>query len=224
MIKINLLPRKEVKKKAALTEQGAIAIIAVAVILGILVYWKVNVRGKVADLDRKILSTKSDLEKLKKNEVEIEELKASEQVLQQKIDVIKQLETRKTGPVRMLDEIASRIPGKMWLTDMKSQGALLTLDGVAIDNETIAQFMSNLENSNQLSNVELKVAQETKIEDYMLKKFSITCGIKVMEEAKEEKPAGLVEGKGKKKKAVTKQGKDKQEKKAKKGKNLGDNV
>ncbi|MFH0812818.1 MAG: PilN domain-containing protein [Pseudomonadota bacterium] len=206
MIKINLLPRKEIKKKAALTEQGTIAIVSIVVVLVVLVFLKVNVKGKVAEIDRQIGSVKSELEKLKKNEAEIEDLKASEQILQQKIDVIKQLEARKSGPVRMLDEIATKIPGKMWLTDLKSQGALLTLDGVAIDNETIAQFMTNLENSDQFDNVELKIAQETKIQELMLKKFSLTAaitGMKALEVVKavEEAAAkGKAKGKGKGKK------------------------
>lgn len=206
MIKINLLPRREIKKKAALTEQGTIAIVSIVVVLVVLVFLKVNVKGKVAEIDRQIGSVKSELEKLKKNEAEIEDLKASEQILQQKIDVIKQLEARKSGPVRMLDEIATKIPGKMWLTDLKSQGALLTLDGVAIDNETIAQFMTNLENSDQFDNVELKIAQETKIQELMLKKFSLTAaitGMKALEVVKavEEAAAkGKAKGKGKGKK------------------------
>jgi len=202
MIKINLLPKKEIRKKAALIEQGVLALISVIVVVMILFVFQMNVKGKVEDLSQKISSAENELKKLKKNEKQIEELKASELIVQQKIDVIKKLEKRKTGPVRMLDAIASIIPGKMWLTKLKSQGALLTLDGVAIDNETIAQFMTNLENSAQFENVELKFAQETKIDDFLLKKFSVSSTIKLMKELEKEKtkkPAKK-KGRGKKKK------------------------
>ena len=200
MITINLLPKKEARKRAALVEQGAVALIAVVLVLLILFVFKINVKGKVEELDHKIISTKNELKKLEKSEAKIEELKASELIFQRKIDVIKKLEQRKTGPVYMLDEIASRIPGKMWFTQLKSQGALLTLDGISIDNETIAQFMTNLENSGQFENVGLKFAQETKIEDYILKKFSVTAIIKVMKEVEEEKPEEAAKAKAKKKK------------------------
>jgi type IV pilus assembly protein PilN len=88
----------------------------------------------------------------------------------------------------------------MWLTQLKSQGALLTLDGISIDNETIAQFMTNLENSGQFENVELKFAQETKIENYILKKFSVTAILRVMKEVEEEKPEEAAKDRAKKKK------------------------
>ncbi|MBW1679251.1 MAG: PilN domain-containing protein, partial [Deltaproteobacteria bacterium] len=165
-----------------------LALIAVVLVLLILFVFKIKVKGKVEELDHKIISTKNELKELEKSEVKIEELKVSELIFQRKIDVIKKLEQRKTGPVYMLDEIALRIPGEMWVTQLKSQGALLTLDGISIDNETIAQFMTNLENSGQFENVELKFAQETKNEDYILKKFSVTAILKVMKEVEEEKP------------------------------------
>ncbi|RLA94970.1 MAG: hypothetical protein DRG25_01355 [Deltaproteobacteria bacterium] len=198
MIKINLLPKKPVGVKPALIQQGAIAVISIGVVLLVLVIFKMNVKGKVADLEQKIISTKGELKKLEKIEAKIEELKTNEAIVQKKIDVIKRLEKRKTGPVLMLDEIATRIPEKMWLTQLKSQGPLLTLEGVAIDNETIALFMTNLENSTQFENVELKFAQETKIEDFSLKKFSITATLKVMKEAEKEKAEEAVKGEKKK--------------------------
>jgi len=200
MIKINLLPKKEIKQRAALVEQGAVALFSIAAVLLVLFFLMVNVNGKVKELDNKITTTKQELDKLKKNEAKIEELKASEAIFQKKIDVIKRLKKRKTGPVRMLDEIASRIPGKMWLTNLQSQGALLTLDGVAIDNETIAQFMTNLEKSDQFENVELKFAQEVSIEDFMFKKFSVSYNIKAMKELTEEEKEKPAKEKTKKKK------------------------
>lgn len=200
MIKINLLPKKTIGVKPALLEQGVIAIIAVFVVLVILFLFRINVKGDVEDLTQKIATTKEELKKLKESETQIEELKASELTIQQKIDVIKRLEKRKTGPVIVLDQIASRIPAKMWLTKMKSQRALLKMEGVSIDNETIAQFMTNIESAGEFENVELQFAQETKIEDYMLKKFSVSSTIKVMKEVEAAETKEAAEGKEKKKK------------------------
>ena len=200
MIKINLLPKKPIGVKPALIEQGAIAIIAVVVVLVILFLFRVNVKGDVEDLTQKIATTKEELKKLEKSETQIEELKASELTIQQKIDVIKRLEKRKTGPVIVLDQIASRIPAKMWLTNLKSQRALLKMEGVSIDNETIAQFMTNMESAGEFENVELQFAQETKIEEFMLKKFSVSSIIKVMKEVEAAAPEEAAGGKEKKKK------------------------
>jgi len=186
MIKINLLPQKEYKRKTTLIKQGTTAFFSLLVVLMVLFVSAANIKGKVKALDKKITAIKSELAELEENRKKIEELKSSEIVFQKKIDVIKKLEQRKTGPVKMLDEIASIIPEKMWLNELKNQKSLLSLDGVSIDNETIALFMTNLENSDQFNNVELKVAQEIKVEDFMLKKFSLTCVVKAMEEIEKE--------------------------------------
>ncbi|MBN2467824.1 MAG: PilN domain-containing protein [Deltaproteobacteria bacterium] len=190
MIEINLLPRKELleqKKRRTLIGEGVIALISVVVVLMILFSWAAHVKGKVENRNKEIVKLQAELDKLKENEKKIEQLREGEAIVQRKIDVIKKLEQKKIGPVRVLDEIALRIPQKMWLTALKNQQALLSLEGVAIDNETIALFMTNLENSDQFENVELKVAQETKVEDFALKKFSLSCTARVMKEVKEEK-------------------------------------
>jgi len=200
MIKINLLPKKPIGVKPALVEQGVVAIIALVVVLVILFLFQINVQGDVEELTQRITATKEELKKLEESEAQIEQLKASELTIQQKIDVIKKLEARKTGPVIVLDQIASRIPAKMWLTTMKSQRAFLQMEGVSIDNETIAQFMTNLESAGEFENVELQFAQETKIEDFMLKKFSVSSTIKVMKEVEAEETKEVAAGKEKKKK------------------------
>lgn len=182
MIKINLLPKKEITQWVAFAEQGILALlIVIALILG-MTGWTVYLRGEVRDLEVKIAATKAELEELKKNEAKIEEMKKTEAVIQKRIDVIKRLEKRKTGQVTVLDAVASTIPEKAWLTDLQSSGSMLTLRGVAIDNETIAVFMTNLERSGQFENIELQVAKEKRIQDFMFKEFSLTCVVKVMKE------------------------------------------
>lgn len=182
MIRINLLPKKEIKKRAALLEQGVVAGIAVIVVLAGLVLFYLHAQAKVAALDEDIAKTKQELKELEKKKAQIEEYKAAELIVQRKIDVIKKLEQQKSGPVLMLDEIAKVIPPKMWLTQLKTQGSSLTMEGIAIDNPTIAEFMTKLEGTNQFANIELQVSQETKIDDYELKKFTISLVLKVMKE------------------------------------------
>ena len=186
MIKINLLPKKEITPWAALVEQGVLGILVIVLVVLGLSGWTAYLKGEVKDLDRKIVSIKTELEKIEKDAARIEEMKKTEATIQKRIDVIKRLEKRKIGPVRMLDEVSTVIPEKLWLNDLRSKGALLTLNGVAIDNETIALFMTKLEGSDQFENIELKIAKEKKIKQYMFKEFSLTCVVKVMKDTEEE--------------------------------------
>jgi type IV pilus assembly protein PilN len=198
MIKINLLPKKDITQWAALVEQGVSGIIVIVLVTLGLVGWTAYLKGEVKDLDHKIASIKSELKELEEDEAKIEEMKKTEAIIQKRIDVIKKLEKRKTGPVRMLDEVSKVIPEKLWLKDLRNKGALLTLDGIAIDNETVALFMTRLEGSDQFENIELKVSKEKKLEDFKFKEFSLTCVVKVLkDEVKEQE--GQEKKKGKKK-------------------------
>lgn len=196
-MQINLLPREKVKKRSPYLEQGITAAISVVVTLVVLFSFWLYLLNKIDTLDKKILDTKVELEKLKKDEAKIAELKKSTQIYQQKVNVIKQLEKNKTGPVKILDEIAIRNPKRMWLNNLKYQGTKLTLEGIAVDNETIAQFMTNLEDSPEFMNVELQVAEETKVDEFMFKRFVLTATI---ESIKEPEAATEVSDKGKTKK------------------------
>ena len=72
-----------------------------------------------------------------------------------------------------MDEIASRMPDRMWLKRMKLSGGGLELDGYAIDNETIAAFLTSLEESKFLTSVELKQSQLTTKYGLKLNEFQI---------------------------------------------------
>ena len=182
-MKINLLPREKIKKKSPYFDQGVFAIalvcLAILVVIGIWFYLQ-----RSADaLDKKILDTKNELQKLKKDEEKIAELKNSTAILEQKVKVIEQLEENKSGPAKILASLATGIvPGRMWLTTLKCQGAKIAIEGVAVDNETIAQFMTNLDDSPEFENVELQFAEEAKIENYLFKKFSLTATITTLKD------------------------------------------
>lgn len=182
-MRINLLPREKVKKKSPYLDQGVFAVLSVSLAILIVIGIWVYLQRSADALDKKILDTKNELQKLKKDEEKIAEHKKNTAILEQKVKVIEQLEENKSGPAKNLASLATGIvPGRMWLNTLKCQGAKLALEGVAVDNETIAQFMTNLEDSPEFENVELQFAEETKVEDYLFKKFSLTAIIKTIKD------------------------------------------
>ena len=182
-MRINLLPREKVKKKSPYRDQGVFALLSVCLAILIIIGIWFYLQRSADALDKKILDTKNELQKLKKDEEKIAELKKNTAVLEQKVKVIEKLEENKSGPAKILASVSTGIvPGRMWLTNLKCQGAKIALEGVAVDNETIAQFMTNLEDSPEFENVELQFAQETKVEDYLFKKFSLTAIIKIIKD------------------------------------------
>jgi type IV pilus assembly protein PilN len=107
--------------------------------------------------------------------------------------VIKELERNKTGPVRLLDEIAMAVPkDKLWLTSLKESGGMLTLTGTAMDNETVALFMTNLEQSEHVSTVDLQSSRLRNLPEYRLNvsDFVLECRTYAFKEKTTEPPKG----------------------------------
>jgi S1-C subfamily serine protease len=108
----------------------------------------------------------------------VESTPASEAGLK-KMDIIVKLEANRTGPVRFMDALTGLvISDKMWLTSLNESKGDMKLAGVATDNKTIADFMTNLEGSPYFSNVDLIASKQTKMgEKQTFKKFTITCRV-----------------------------------------------
>lgn len=65
----------------------------------------------------------------------------------------------------------------MWLLDLNQQGGSLTLNGVALDNQTVAEFMDDLKLSPFVNTVDLTDSSLKKIAGRDLKSFSLSCSV-----------------------------------------------
>ena len=179
MIRINLLPVRATRRKEAVQRHLAFFVIGLVVILlvGFVKYQKdAMVFRKVDSLNRE-LST--EIENLKKIIGEGDEYKQQEVLLEEKLGVIRTLKANKTGPVHMLDELATRIPEKLWLATLEETDQRMTLKGVAINNEVIATFMSRMDESDYFTEVYLVSIEREEFDDLSLKSFTITAKLVV---------------------------------------------
>ena len=121
------------------------------------------------------MNTKVEIKRLTAEAGEIEKFKQQKQELERKLDVIRELNAQKTGPVEMLDELSLIIPEKAWLSSITNKGATIVLEGSAVDNTTIATFMKQLQASKHFDNVTLVLSKQ----ESGAQKFSIPCKIKL---------------------------------------------
>lgn len=75
----------------------------------------------------------------------------------------------------IFDELSERIPEKVWIESLDKSGRNLKMTGVALDNETIANFMTQLERSRYFGGIELEVTEQVDRGGLKLKKFSLRC-------------------------------------------------
>jgi type IV pilus assembly protein PilN len=175
MVKINLLPIKSELRRKALIEHIVLLVLCVTLVFILSWFVQASITNQKDSLQQEIAQTKLEIKKLTAEAGEIEKFKKQKQELERKLGIIKDLNTKKSGPVEVLDQLSLIIPEKAWITSVKNTGSSLSLDGVAVDNPTIATFMKKLQASRYFDNVVLVLAQ--KKGDFH--SFTITCTIKL---------------------------------------------
>ncbi|MFO7964932.1 MAG: PilN domain-containing protein [Desulfobacterales bacterium] len=176
MIRINLLPFRAARKKENIRRQ--ISIFSLSLVLILLALFLINslLAGKINALNEQIRQTKSEIEKYAKINDEIQRIKSEIAILKKKIKVIKDLEANRTEPVKLLDAMTGLVvPNRMWFTDFESMGPNVHITGIALDNQTVADFMVRLENSNLFDVVNLNTLKHVKYQQIDMKSYHITC-------------------------------------------------
>lgn len=180
MIKINLLLARKEKKKVGMKKEVVIAglsVIVIVMLFGIL-YWKAGQEKE--EIQQQILKTRDEIARYKSLSTEVNKAKEAQKILQDKLNVINTLRKEKSGPARVLDELSIEKPEKMQFESLKKEGSKIGIEGIALDDETVANFMTNLRKSKLFKNVDLIVSELSEQSKIKLKKFNLSCDIILM--------------------------------------------
>ncbi len=119
-------------------------------------------------------------------------------IVETRLEVIKGLENDKTGALQLLEEVAMAAPvERLWLNSLSESKGLLTLQGSAMDNNTVASFMTSLGKAEHITNVDLKSTQLQDFPQYKLKasNFVLTCKTSFSKPKPEPEKKGAEKGK-----------------------------
>jgi type IV pilus assembly protein PilN len=188
MIRINLLPFRKAKRRENLRMQISVYILSVVLVVIVLAFLGIIKSGQLKDVKMKNSELNKELKSYAEILKKIDDLKRSRKDLQGKLDVIRGLEAQKAGPVQLFDEICMAVPdGSLFLKTLsEKETGQVTMAGVAIDYDTVAQFMTNLENTKTIDTVTLKATSQSELEKQKICTFSLTCTKHVDEKAGEK--------------------------------------
>jgi type IV pilus assembly protein PilN len=155
MIRINLLPVKELKaeviRRRELMIGGVSLALTGALILGVFAYqWR-----QASAVERELDELRKELQVLNVKAKDVAELQRKIKEFEGKNKVIDDINKKKSGPVRVMESLAAATPSALWLTEFKEIGGNLTITGVAVDNQTIAEFLKALASYAYFNNTEL---------------------------------------------------------------------
>ena len=147
MVRINLLPHRQIKR-AARQRQFNVMLIATVIAAAVLVF-----------IGQTIISSEIDTQTSRNNRLEaatakldtqIAEIKALKDRINDVLDrkqVVENLQSNRSQAVVILDELARQLPEGLFLKSIKQEGNLITLEGIADTNARIATLVRNLSGS-----------------------------------------------------------------------------
>jgi len=176
MIRLNLLPFRAARKKENVRRQVSVIILSLIFTIIIMGYLFVTLSSKITDLNAEIKETKTEVQKYNKINKKIASIKKKLNILKKKQQVIDRLELDRKEPVRLLDAMTKLIVARrMYFKSFSSKGNTVKVSGIALDNQTVADFMSRLQKSKLFRSVKLGPIKDKKVKKANLKTFQITC-------------------------------------------------
>ncbi len=179
MIRINLLPIKTSRRQEAVKNELMLAGAGAGGVLLLLLGFQVMLQARVNDVKAENALLEQDIRQVQNIVEEVKQMETMKVELQKKLSVIKQLKANKTGPVHMLDQLSQATPEKLQLMSLDEKGGRIELTGIAVSNEIISQFLSNLEKSEYFTDVFLNEIDQSEKDGVKLKDFSITARLVV---------------------------------------------
>lgn len=155
MIRVNLLPHREEKRKRRQQQFGVLA--GMAAVLGLLVaagVW-VFLDTQVSQQQANVNYMKGEISKLDKQIEEIRKIREETASLLAKKQVVEGLQSNRSEPVQLLDQLLRQLPEGVYLKQVKQSGPKVNVVGYAQSNARVSTLMRNLGASPYLENPEL---------------------------------------------------------------------
>lgn len=175
MIRINLLPVRVSKKKVAGRQQLYLLALAVVLVLVGNYVWSSARSEALSSREQKLRRTRDEIAQLERIIGEVKNIKAQQQELKDKLAVLDKLRAGRQGPVKMLDELATIVPKKLWLKKLDEKGGMATFEGSASSIEDVSAFMSALRRSPFFREVELRKTAARAEKAFRVVDFTITA-------------------------------------------------
>ena len=147
MVKINLLPHREEKRKQR--EKSFYALLVLGAIVGVLAIIAAAgvLETLIARQEQRNTVLKQENQRLDVQIKEISTLKQEIDSLKARQQAVEDLQADRNQPVYLMDELVLQTPEGIYLKSLKQEGQRVVLAGYAQSNERVSEFLRNLGNN-----------------------------------------------------------------------------
>ena len=147
MILINLLPHREAarKRRREAFQAAMLASFLVGLLISVLVYsW---FQGLITDQQAKNSFLNQEIKGLETQIKEIATIEEEIAALQARQKAVEDLQSDRNLPVHLLTELVNQLPDGVYITSLKQDGQVITMQGMAQSNERVSEMLRNLSNN-----------------------------------------------------------------------------
>lgn len=177
MIRINLLPHREEGRKARQKQFVTLAVLSALIGAGIsaLIWAFLNTQIDTNKDRNKYLT--AETAKLEKQIDEIKRIREETASLLAKKQVVENLQSNRSDPVHLLDQMLRQLPEGLYLKSIKQTGNKINVSGYAQSNARVATFMENINASPYHENANLIVIKAVDVDKQRANEFIVDFGI-----------------------------------------------
>lgn len=181
MIRVNLLPIKQQKRRSAGRAQLVVFTVLILAELAVLGLLYLNESSQLEKRQAEVMHSQQEVEKAQAAVKDAEQLEKQKEQLTQQLAVLDRLEAQRSGPVRVLDELQSMLSPprnesdrfnqlqknwnvewdarRLWIASFSENEGKFNLNGSAVNADDVAEFLQRLSTGRHFYDVELDVVQ-----------------------------------------------------------------
>lgn len=178
MIRVNLLPHRQLRREARQREfnlmAGFSAIAAVVIVFMGLTFINTQADAQLARNGR----LDAAIVKLDKEISDIKDLKDQISIMLERKQVVENLQTNRSQAVVVLDELSRQLPEGMYLKSIKQKDSVIVIEGVADTNARVATLVRNLSASSWMESPSLVEIKSIMVNNLKQNAFILNVNVK----------------------------------------------
>ncbi|MCX7892022.1 MAG: PilN domain-containing protein [Burkholderiales bacterium] len=190
MIRINLLPHREARRKAQRRQLALLGAMVAGLAIAIAVLVHGVIAGYISAQEERNEFLKRENARLDKEIEEIKKLKDEIQALLARKQIIETLQADRSQTVLLLDQLVRQTPDGVYLKSLKQEGLKVNITGYAQSNARVATFMRNLESAPNFESAQLVETKAAEVNKRRLTEFNLNFRVKRAAPEDGQKPGG----------------------------------
>jgi type IV pilus assembly protein PilN len=191
MIRVNLLPHREIRRRRLQQQYFVMLGVVAAVGIAAAMLVHTSLTNSFENQQKRNAYLQAEIVKLDKEIEDIKKLKEMTASLLSRKKVVETLQSNRAEVVHLLDELTRQLPDGVYLKGIKQQGSRVTINGYTQSQARVSTLMRNLDASPYLENSNLIEIRAVPLGSSRINEFTLAVNIErpKTEDDKTAKPA-----------------------------------